>query len=137
LEQVRRWVWSLGDDRQNAKRRGDKVKYLMFICVGSSVELDPKERAAIGPNGQAWGDDVDGRGVRLQGHQLTPSGDARTVRVRRGEVVVSEGSLTETKERITGFNILECANLDEAIEVASRHPVARFGTIELRPFLEG
>jgi hypothetical protein len=109
----------------------------MFVCVDGSVELDPKERAAIGPDVQAWGEDVDGRGVRLQGHQLAPSGDTRTVRVRVGEVVVSEGSSTETKERITGFNILECANLDEAIEVASRHPVARFGTIELRPFLDG
>jgi hypothetical protein len=49
-------------------------------------------------------------------------------------VLVSDGPFAETKEQIAGFDVLECADLDEAIEVASRHPVARIGTVEVRPF---
>jgi hypothetical protein len=48
--------------------------------------------------------------------------------------MVADGPFAETKEQIAGFDILECADLDEAIEVAAQHPVARFGTIEVRPF---
>jgi hypothetical protein len=77
---------------------------------------------------------MDSRGVRLQGDALQPSSEARTVRVRSGEVLTEEGPLAETKEQIGGYNIVDCANLEEAIEVASKHPVARFGSIELRPF---
>jgi len=58
----------------------------------------------------------------------------RTVRVRGGEALISDGPFAETKEQIGGFDILECASLDEALEVAGKHPVARFGAIDLRPF---
>jgi hypothetical protein len=51
-------------------------------------------------------------------------------------VLVSDGPFAETKEQIAGFNVLECASMDEAIHVASRHPTARIGTFELRPFWE-
>ena len=60
--------------------------------------------------------------------------DATTVRVRDGQTLVADGPFAETKEQIGGFDILECADLDEAIELASKHPVAKFGTLELRPF---
>jgi hypothetical protein len=82
----------------------------------------------------AWLKDVDGRGVRLTGSQLRPVSDATTVRTRGGDVLVADGPFAETKEQIAGFDIIECADLDEAIDVASRHPVARFGSIEVRPF---
>ena len=61
--------------------------------------------------------------------------DATTIRVRGGEVVIADGPFAETKEQIAGFDILECADLDEAMEVAAKHPVTRFGVLELRPFL--
>ena len=67
---------------------------------------------------------------------LRPVASAVTVRVRGGEVLVSDGPFAETKEQIAGFNVLECADLDEAVAVASRHPTARIGTFELRPFVE-
>jgi hypothetical protein len=54
--------------------------------------------------------------------------------MRGGDVLVADGPFAETKEQIAGFDIIECADLDEAIDVASRHPVARFGSIEVRPF---
>jgi hypothetical protein len=51
-------------------------------------------------------------------------------------VLLSDGPFAETKEQIAGYDIIECEHLDEAIEVASRHPVARFGSIEVRPLWE-
>ena len=54
--------------------------------------------------------------------------------VRDGEVLVSDGPFAETKEVICGFDILECANIEEAVKVAAAHPVAGFGRIEVRAF---
>jgi hypothetical protein len=59
---------------------------------------------------------------------------ATTVRRRRGKVLVTDGPFAETKEWIAGFDILDCANLDEAIDIAATHPMTRFGRIEIRPF---
>ncbi len=105
------------------------MKYLMFICV-------PEEEVAgdnvEGPD--AWVDEMTTRNVRLIGERLRPASTATTVRVRKDEVVVSDGPFAETKEWIGGFDVLECADLDEAIEVASKHPHAKTGAVELRPF---
>jgi hypothetical protein len=59
---------------------------------------------------------------------------AITVRKRNGRVLKTDGPFAETKEWIAGFDVIECASLDEAIEVAAKHPMARFGKIEIRPF---
>jgi len=56
--------------------------------------------------------------------------------VRGDEVLLSDGPFAETKEQVGGYDLIECADLDEAIEMASKHPVARFGTIEVRPIWE-
>jgi hypothetical protein len=113
------------------------MRYMMFVCVDESIELNPDQLAAIPSDTEAWVQEMDGRGVRLQGNQLAEQTDATTVRLRRGEVVVADGPFAETKEQIAGYDLLECADLDEAIEVASKHPCARFGALELRPFVEG
>jgi hypothetical protein len=54
--------------------------------------------------------------------------------VRESRAIVTDGPFVETKELIAGFDVLECADLDEALEVASRHPMARLGLLEVRPF---
>ena len=110
------------------------MKYMMFVCAAAGVELSPEERVQIGPATEAWVEEMDGRGVRVQGEQLRPVSDATTVRVRDGELLISDGPFAETKEQIAGFDILDCTDLDEAIEVASKHPVAKFGVLEVRPF---
>jgi hypothetical protein len=56
--------------------------------------------------------------------------------VRAGGVLVTDGPFAETKDQMGGFSLIECEDLDEAIEVAARHPAARFGVIEIRPVLE-
>jgi hypothetical protein len=113
------------------------MKYVMFVCVGHAVELSAEEASKMGPDTEAWVAEMDGRGIRVQGQRLADVSDATTVSVRGGEIVVSDGPFAETKEFIAGFDILECGDLDEAIEVASKHPVARIGTLEVRPFWEG
>jgi hypothetical protein len=113
------------------------MRYLMFVCRDERIRFGEEQRARIGPEVGAWVQEMEARRVRLQGEVLAPVEEARTVRVRDGEVQVAHGPLVETNEPISGFNILECASLDEALEVAAKHPIARFGTIELRPFAEG
>jgi hypothetical protein len=76
--------------------------------------------------------EVDARGVRLGGHVLGPLTEARTIRVRGGELTVDDGPISDQSVQIAGFNILECADLDEALEVASKNPGASFGILELR-----
>jgi hypothetical protein len=110
------------------------MKYLLLICGDESVELTPDERTAMVSGTEAWVAEMDGRGVRLQGNRLRPVSDATTVRMRDDEVLIVDGPFAETKEQIAGYDILECADLDEALEVAGKHPVARYGVIEVRPF---
>jgi hypothetical protein len=112
------------------------MKYMMFVCADESLELDADAAAAMRADAEAWVAEMDGRRVRLEGSALGPVAAATTVRVREGEVLVSDGPFAEAKEQIGGFDIIECADLDEALEVASKHPVARCGTIEVRPFRE-
>ena len=106
------------------------MKYLMMVCTGTDF-VDP---GFLDP--EPWIKEVTERGIRVTGDRLRPSTDATTVRVRNGETLVSDGPYAETKEQMGGFDILECADLDEAIEVASKHPLAPYGMLELRPFWE-
>ena len=104
------------------------MRYLMIVCFDPTV---PETDEA--PDIDDWVGEMDGRGVRLEGRPLSPE-EATTVRVRNGEVLVSDGPFAETKEFMVGYDMLDCKNLDEAIEVASKHPLARRGAMELRPF---
>jgi hypothetical protein len=108
-----------------------KIQYVMLVCTDAAV--DPREFARIEPV-DPWVAEMNCRGVRLYGSELEPPGSARTVRVRDKHAIVTDGPFAETKEQITGFDVLECADLDEAIEVACRHPMARLGILEVRPF---
>jgi hypothetical protein len=64
---------------------------------------------------------------------LAPPRRARSVRVRDGKTVVTDGPFATTKEALGGFDIIECGSLEEAVEIAAAHPVAQSGTIEVRP----
>jgi hypothetical protein len=110
------------------------MKYLLLICQDETVRVTGEERAAIERDTQSWLDEMDGRGIRLRGEKLRPVSETTTLRVRNGTVLVSDGPFAETKEQICGFDIIECAGLHDAIEVASRHPVALTGSIEVRPY---
>jgi hypothetical protein len=109
------------------------MKYMLFTYRDPSVRLDSEQRAAVPAAVAAWCDEMDGRGVRLEGHVLGPLSESRTIQIREGEMMVAEGPVAEQTFHIAGFNILECSDLDEALEVASANPGAKFGVLELRP----
>jgi hypothetical protein len=84
----------------------------------------------------AFTKDIVDRGIRQAGEALQPTSTATTVRVRDGETMTTDGPFAETKEQLGGFYIVECRDLDEAIEVAARIPDARSGSVEVRPIME-
>jgi hypothetical protein len=108
-----------------------KTRYLMFVCTDPAADGQGLERTD--PIEQ-WVEDNDSRGVRQYGSELAPPGQARTVRVRDARTLVTDGPFAETKEQIAGFDVLDCADLDEVIEIAARHPMACHGLLEVRPF---
>ena len=113
------------------------MTYLLLICVAENVQLTPEESAAMESATESWVTEMDGRGVRREGAPLRPVREAAIVRIRDGEVLVSDGPFAETKEQIAGYDVIECSSRAEAIEVAAKHPVARFGAVEVRPFDRG
>jgi len=111
------------------------MKYLMIHAVDESrlEDLPPEVETELA----AWVDEMLGRGVELDGARLAPTSDATTVRVRDGRTLVMDGPFAETKEQIAGYDVIECADLDAAIAVASAHPTLHVGAIEVRAFEEG
>jgi hypothetical protein len=104
------------------------MRYLMFVCVDEEL-VTPESAKDMGGDTMAWVEEMDGRAVRVEGNRLATLPTATTVRVPEGEVVLADGPFAETKEYIAGYDILECADLDEAIEVPAKHPVARIGLV--------
>jgi hypothetical protein len=109
------------------------MKFMLFTYRDANVQLDPEQRATVPAAVAAWCEEMDARGVRLEGHVLSPLADSRTIRIRESELKVDDGPVSEQELQIAGFNILECADVDEAVEVASKNPGASFGVLELRP----
>jgi hypothetical protein len=107
----------------------DPMKYLFLICVDGPIDASPEEM-----DPQPWVDEMDRRGARLLGDRISPDSDTAVVRIRGGGTMITDGPFIETKEQVAGFDVIECADLDEAIEIASKHPMAKFGVVEIRPF---
>ena len=105
------------------------MKFLMLVVVDPSLEEAEEAPITI----EQWVDETYGSGKATDGDRLRPPADAKTVRRRGGKVIVTDGPFAETHEWIAGFDILEAESLDEAIEIAGRHPMATDGIIELRP----
>jgi hypothetical protein len=80
--------------------------------------------------------DITDRGVLVTGVPLQPTPSATTVRVRAGETLVTDGPFAETKEQLASFFLVECTDLDEALELAARVPSAALGAVEIRPVWE-
>jgi hypothetical protein len=113
------------------------MKFLMLVCRDESIPFTPEDRGNIGSAVQAWVSEMEQRGVRLQGEVLATADATASVCVRDGEMRVDRGPRVEMNAPASGFNLLDCANLDEAIEVSAKHPIARYGVIELRPIADG
>ncbi len=105
------------------------MRYSLLIWTEDTDRTDPDHVAAF----QAFEEELRARGVPFQGERLRPSSATTRVEVRDGDLVIADGPFAETKEQMAGFYLVECADLDEAIEVASAIPAAQWGTIEVRP----
>jgi hypothetical protein len=114
------------------------MRYALLICTDEkAVEaLSPEETQAAVNEYLAFGEEMSERGVLQGGERLRPTTDATTVRVRDGEVLTGDGPFAETKEQVGGFVLVDCKDIDEAIQVAAKIPGARIGTIEVRPIWE-
>src|SRR3954470_3582405 len=114
------------------------MRYLMLICTEETADeaSSPEEQAAGMAEYGVFMEEMGKRGVLQGGERLRPTTDATTVRVRDGEIVTSDGPFAETKEQVGGYYMVDCKDLDEAIEVAAKIPGAKFGSIEVRPIWE-
>lgn len=112
------------------------MKFLMLVCWDTEKMNAQREPDPAKPRDEEsfpWLDDLQARGSWITGDQLSPPRRARTVRVRKGKTIVTDGPFLESKEAIGGFDIIECGSLEEAVKIAAGHPVAQTGTIEVRP----
>jgi hypothetical protein len=106
------------------------MKYVMFVCH----DTDHTEADAAGaPDLDEWFEFVRSKGAYVTAVRLHETDAATTVRVRGGELLVTDGPFTEANEWVGGFAMLECEDLDDAIEIAARNPMAHHGRLELRP----
>jgi hypothetical protein len=105
------------------------MKYLMLVVADPDLASHEKPEITI----EEWVEETYGTGKATDGDRLRPPSDAKTIRRRNGKVTVTDGPFAETHEWIAGFDLLECESLEEAITIASRHPNATGGLIELRP----
>lgn len=114
------------------------MRYLLMICTDESAvaALSPEEGSAMMAEYGAFGEEMGRQGVLQGGERLRPTTDATTVRVRDGEVLASDGPFAETKEQVGGYYVVDCKDLDQAIEVAAKVPGARVGAVEVRPIWE-
>lgn len=107
---------------------------MKYVCLVYGEERDMK--AMSDAECLAFGEKIESSGHRLGGEALQPVDTAATVRVRNGKVSVTDGPFAETKEQLAGFYLIDAADQDEAIEVASQIPPARVGSIEVRAVRE-
>ena len=113
------------------------MRYLMIL---SDVETEQKAPGDAGfetlmAEYAAFGGRVEGQGILLASGKLQPTQTATTVRVRDGRPLMTDGPFAETKEQFGGFYLLECRDLDHALELAAQIPTAKSGCVEVRPLV--
>jgi hypothetical protein len=104
------------------------MKFMMFVATDTEPDTEREKPGEI----ERWLEETADQ--RIAGERLRPKRDAKTVRVRGGKILVTDGPFTESKEVIVGFDILECASMEDAVAIAAKHPMARAGRLELREF---
>ena len=114
------------------------MRYVLLIygSEADSASMTEQERMALMQGHAAFAQEALARGILTGGAPLQPTSTATTVRVRDGKMLITDGPFAETKEQLAGTYVLNCKDLDEAIEMAARVPDAVFGSIEIRPVME-
>jgi hypothetical protein len=114
------------------------MRYLLTIAgdEGALAALGPDEGKALVDSYVAFAMDATASGVLQTIERVRPSNEATTVRVRNGKVETSDGPLADVKEQIAGYAVIDCTDLDHALEVAAKVPGALTGSVEVRPMWE-
>ena len=114
------------------------MKYLLLIYSDEKADANMSKEEADAWMGEYWAytEAMQKAGVSLAGDALQPTATATTVRVQDGKKLTTHGPFAETKEQLGGYYLLNCNNLDEAIDWAAKCPGARAGSIEVRPIME-
>ena len=112
------------------------MQYMLMFWVDEAAEVTADEDAGMMIAVKSWVEDMTERGFRLSGAPLGPVSGSRIVRVRNGDLLVSDGPFAETKEQIGGYDVVQCADLAAAVELSAGHPLARTATVEVRPLWE-
>ena len=115
------------------------MKYMLMICRDEPAweKLSGGERQKIYRDMVELSQELTARGQYLGGHPLHPSSSATSVRVRDGKRIVTDGPFAETREQLGGYMIIDVKDLDEALAIAARVPLARTSTVEVRPVRDG
>src|SRR5215813_8027751 len=115
-----------------------RMKYLLLIYHEENAwnAINESERQQLYGEYRNLREKLTAKGVYLGGSQLEQTPTARSVRVRNGKPLVTDGPFAETREQLGGYFLIEAKHLDEAIEVAAQIPSSRMGTIEVRPLVE-
>jgi hypothetical protein len=115
------------------------MKYMLLICRNEPLwdAMSVNERQRIYGEALALTEEITARGQYLGGSPLYPSSSATSVRVRDGKRIVTDGPFAETREQLGGYMLIDVKDLDEAIAIAGRIPLARTSTVEIRPVRDG
>ncbi len=108
-------------------------QYMLLIYQPVDDGLTAEQRREMGPRWDAYTDALKGAGVWLAGDALEPPDVATTVRERDGQTQFTDGPFAETKEFLAGYYLVECPDLDTALEHSSRMPNVGYGSVEVRP----
>ncbi|HEY3064732.1 MAG TPA: YciI family protein [Methylomirabilota bacterium] len=115
------------------------MKYMLLICRDEPAwdALPAKERQQVYAEMVKISEELTRRGVYLGGNPLHSSATATAVRIRDGKQLVTDGPFAESREQLGGYMLIDVKDLDEAIAIAARIPLARTSTVEVRPVREG
>ena len=114
------------------------MRYALLIYANEQdwASQTEEQSQAVNQEYMAFTKDIIDRGLMKGGEALQSTASATTVRVRDGETLTTDGPFAETKDQLGGFYLVDCKDLDEAIEVAARIPDVRRGSIEIRPIMD-
>jgi hypothetical protein len=113
------------------------AQYMLLIYDDPSTwrSMSEQEQNAVMGEYQAYTDELREAGAFVAGDALQPTATAKSVRLRDGERLTTDGPFAETKETLGGYYLVEAASDQEALDWAAKIPSARFGTIEVRPIV--
>jgi hypothetical protein len=110
------------------------MKYMLLMYADESkAPQTPEDYQAAAQAWYGFNEEAKAAGVLLSNNGLDPIASATTVRVQEGKTLITDGPFAETHEKLGGYYLLECKDLDEAIRWAEKIPTANYGSIEVRP----